>query len=78
MSDIEKRLIRVVAEHLGRDKTSINSATRFVEDLGIDDGNVYGLLLEVEDEFDLDIPDEDLGELITIKAAADYIEERID
>ncbi len=81
MNDIEKRLIMVVAEHFGIDEDSIDSETRFVEDLGLDtdDSNsVYNLVLDVEDEFDVTIEDEDLEELLTIKAAADYIEERIE
>lgn len=81
MNDIERRLIVVVAEHFGVNENLIDSETRFVEDLGLDTDDVnivYDLVMDVEDEFDIDVEDEDIKDLLTIKAAADYIEERID
>ena len=74
MSDIVEQVKSIVAEQLDRDKDSITIESSFVEDLGADSLDAVELIMRLEEDFDLNIPDEDAEKITTVKAAVDYIE----
>jgi acyl carrier protein len=73
--DIEQRVIEIVSEQMGVDKTEITRETSFVNDLNADSLDTVELVMEFEDEFELSIPDEEAEKIQTIGHAIDYIRE---
>ena len=74
MSNIEERVIKMVAEQLGVKEDAIQSTSSFVEDLGADSLDTVELIMALEEEFDAEIPDEDAEKIATVKDAVDYIQ----
>ena len=60
-------LERLIAEVVGCDQDLVKEDSNFVEDLGFDSLNVVELVMQIEEEFDMEIPDEDAEELHTVK-----------
>ena len=73
MASVAERVIDIVAEQLGVDKEKITPETSFVNDLGADSLDVVELVMALEEEFKLEISDEDAEKLTTVKQAVDYI-----
>lgn len=71
--DIEARVKAIVAEQLGVDEAEINRETSFVNDLNADSLDTVELVMEFEDEFDMNIPDEEAEKIQKIGQAVDYI-----
>jgi len=71
--DIEGKVIEIVAEQMGVDKTEITRETSFVNDLNADSLDTVELVMEFEDEFELSIPDEEAEKIQTVGQAIDYI-----
>jgi acyl carrier protein len=74
MSDIVEQVKSIVAEHLDRDSDGITLDSSFVDDLGADSLDAVELIMRLEEEFEIDIPDEDAEKITTVKAAVDYIQ----
>ncbi|MCX5675030.1 MAG: acyl carrier protein [Planctomycetota bacterium] len=74
MATIEERVIEIVTEQMGVDKTLVTRETSFVNDLGADSLDTVELVMEFEDEFDISIPDEDAEKIQTVGQAIDYVE----
>lgn len=74
MATIEERVVEIVAEQMGVDKTQVTRETSFVNDLGADSLDTVELVMEFEDEFDISIPDEDAEKIQTVGQAIDYVE----
>ena len=74
MASAAERVIEIVAEQLGVDKEKIAPETSFVNDLGADSLDTVELVMELEEEFDLSIPDEDAEKIQTVGEAINYIE----
>jgi len=74
MSNIEERVIKMVAEQLGVKEDDVQSTSSFVEDLGADSLDTVELIMALEEEFDAEIPDEDAEKIATVKDAVDYIQ----
>ena len=72
--DIEARVKAIVAEQLGVDQAEINRETSFVNDLNADSLDTVELVMEFEDEFDMNIPDEEAEKIQKIGQAIEYIE----
>lgn len=72
-NEIEQKVIAIVAEQMGVEKSTINRNTSFVNDLNADSLDTVELVMEFEDEFDMNIPDEDAEKIQTVGAAIDYI-----
>jgi acyl carrier protein len=66
--------VEIVAEQLGVDKEKISKETHFVNDLGADSLDVVELVMELEEEFDINIPDDAAEKIQTIGQAVEYIE----
>ena len=73
MASVPERVIDIVAEQLGVDKEKINETTSFVNDLGADSLDTVELVMELEEEFDINIPDEEAEKIQTVGQAIDFI-----
>ncbi|MCP4396076.1 MAG: acyl carrier protein [bacterium] len=74
MADLAK-VIAIVAEQLGVDESEITEEASFIDDLGADSLDTVELVMALEEEFDIEIPDEDAEKIGTVKDAIKYIEE---
>ena len=74
-TNVQERVTKIVAEQMGTDKAKITLETSFVNDLGADSLDTVELVMELEDEFDVSIPDEDAEKIQTVGQAIKYIEE---
>ncbi len=72
-TDVEKKVKEITAKILKKDASQIRSEMRFVEDLGADSLDTVELVMEFEDEFDINIPDEDAEKIQTVGNAVEYI-----
>ena len=73
MSDIETRVIAIVAEQLDVETSEIKSDSSFVDDLGADSLDTVELVMALEEEFDAEIPDDEAEKITTVKLAVDFI-----
>jgi len=73
MSDIEIRVKRVIADQLGLEETKIDNNKEFVKDLGADSLDTVELIMALETEFKIEIPDDNAENINTVQAAVDYI-----
>jgi acyl carrier protein len=71
--EIEAKVISIVSEQMGVDKSEIASDTSFVNDLNADSLDTVELVMELEDEFEMSIPDEEAEKIQTIRQAVDFI-----
>ena len=72
---VDDKVLDIVAERMGVKKEDISKETSFITDLGADSLDLVELIMELEDQFDLNIPDEDAEKILTIGDAVKYIEE---
>ena len=72
---IEEKVIEIVSEQMGVDKSEITRETSFVNDLNADSLDTVELVMEFEDQFELSIPDEEAEKIQTVGQAIDYITE---
>jgi len=75
--EILEKVREIVSEQMGVDKGEINMETSFVNDLNADSLDTVELVMELEDEFDMSIPDEEAEKLQTVGAAVAFIEKHI-
>ena len=75
--NIRDRVIEIVCEQMGASKEKVNEQTSFINDLGADSLDTVELVMEFEDEFDLNIPDEDAEKIQTVGDAIKYIENHV-
>ncbi|MFA5424397.1 MAG: acyl carrier protein [Phycisphaerae bacterium] len=73
MKQIEEKVIDIISEQMGADKSEITRETSFVNDLNADSLDTVELVMEFEDEFDMSIPDEEAEKIQTVGAAIDYV-----
>ena len=73
IQSIENKVIEIISEQMGADKTEITRETSFINDLNADSLDTVELVMEFEDEFDMSIPDEEAEKIQTVGAAIDYI-----
>jgi acyl carrier protein len=71
---VQERVIDIVAEQLGVDKEKVTPDTSFVNDLGADSLDTVELVMELEEEFDINIPDEEAEKIQTVGQAIQFIE----
>jgi acyl carrier protein len=70
---IGNKVIEIISEQMGVDKSEITRETSFINDLNADSLDTVELVMEFEDEFDMSIPDEEAEKIQTVGAAIDYI-----
>ena len=71
--EILPRLTKVIIEHLSVEKEKVVPTASFIDDLGADSLDLVELIMAIEEEFDIEIPDEEAGEMFTVQNAIDYI-----
>ena len=72
---VEDKVKKIIAEKLSVDIAEVVPEAAFVDDLGADSLDLVELIMSMEEEFDVDISDEDAEKLVTVKDAFDYIKE---
>ena len=75
MSAIDKRVKEIVAEQLGVDESQVTNEASFMDDLGADSLDTVELVMALEEEFDIEISDEDAEKIQTVGQAIKFIEE---
>jgi acyl carrier protein len=73
VKSIEGKVIEIISEQMGVEKSEITRETSFINDLNADSLDTVELVMEFEDEFDVSIPDEEAEKIQTVGAAIDYI-----
>ncbi|MEM1326871.1 MAG: acyl carrier protein [Bacteroidota bacterium] len=74
MSDIQKTVTHIIVQKLGVDESEVTAEANFIDDLGADSLDTVELIMELEKEFDISIPDEDAEKIATVGDAVTYIE----
>lgn len=77
MSDVETRVKQIVAEQLGVKAEEVKDDSKFVDDLGADSLGTYELVMALEEEFNIEIPDEKAEKITTVGEAVKHIEEAV-
>jgi len=75
--DLLKKVRTIVADKLSISEDQVTEGASFIEDLGADSLDTVELVMALEDEFSLDIPDEEAEKLTTVGKALDYIQTRL-
>jgi len=76
MSAVADKVKQIIVEQLGVDEAQVDPTASFVDDLGADSLDIVELVMKFEEDFELDIPDEDAENIKTVKDAIDYIEKK--
>lgn len=70
---VEEKVKEIIVDQLGVDEKQVNSEASFINDLGADSLDTVELVMALEEEFDIEIPDEDAEKIATVQNAVDYI-----
>ncbi len=70
---IEEKVKKIVAEQLGSGEDEISNESSFIDDLGADSLDTVELVMALEEEFDIEISDDDAEKIATVQAAIDYV-----
>ena len=65
---------KIIAEHIGCDLDMVKDDSKIIEDLGADSLDTVELIMQLEEEFGIEIPDENAEQMTTVQQAVDYIE----
>ena len=75
MSDISSRVKKIVVEQLGVEEDKVTEKASFIDDLGADSLDTVELVMALEEEFGIEISDEDAEQISTLNEAVSYIEQ---
>ena len=78
MSSIEERVKKIVIEQLGVSDDQVTNDASFVDDLGADSLDTVELVMALEEEFEVEIPDETAEKITTVQEAVDYVSRQAD
>ena len=67
----------IVAEQLGVDESQVTEDASFIDDLGADSLDIVELIMALEEEFDMEIPDADAEKIVTVGDVVEYIREHV-
>ncbi len=73
---VEQRVVKIVCDHLAVNPETVTRSTSFQDDIGADSLDIVELVMELEEEFDIQIPDTDAEKIKTVGEAIDYIEKK--
>lgn len=75
--DAEEKVKKVIVEQLGVEASEVTPEASFIEDLGADSLDIVELVMAFEEEFGIEIPDEDAEKIVKVKDAMVYVKERV-
>ncbi len=75
MEEIQAKVVQIISEQLGKDESEISMNSNFIEDLDADSLDTVELVMALEEEFEVDIPDEAAEKITTVQSAVDFIAE---
>ncbi|MED5241747.1 MAG: acyl carrier protein [SAR324 cluster bacterium] len=75
MEEIQAKIVQIISEQLGKDESDISMSSNFIEDLDADSLDTVELVMALEEEFEIDIPDEAAEKITTVQSAVDFIKE---
>ncbi|MBF0989276.1 MAG: acyl carrier protein [Clostridiales bacterium] len=75
--EIFEKVKTVIVEQLGIDEANVRMESSFLDDLGADSLDIVEFIMALEEEFGLEIPDEDVEKIVTVKDVVEYISENI-
>ena len=75
--EIFEKVKKIIVEQLGVADTSVTMEASFIDDLGADSLDIVELIMALEEEFDLEIPDSDAEKVVTVGDVVEYIKENI-
>ena len=78
MSSYSEKVKEIIVEQLGVNSGEVKEEAKFIEDLGADSLDTVELVMALEEEFNLEIPDEDAEKLTTVGSAIQYLDEHLD
>ena len=70
---VEDKMIDIIVEQLSADREKVVSGASFVDDLGADSLDLVELIMAMEEEFDVEIPDEEAEKTVTVQNAIDFV-----
>ena len=70
---VEEKVKEIIIDQLGVEEKQVNTEASFIDDLGADSLDTVELVMALEEEFDVEIPDEDAEKIATVQNAIDYI-----
>ncbi|GIS73210.1 acyl carrier protein [Nitrospinaceae bacterium] len=70
---VEEKVKEIIVDQLGVDEKQVKSEASFIDDLGADSLDTVELVMALEEEFDIEIPDEDAEKIASVQNAVDYI-----
>jgi len=76
MATVDERVKKIIAEQLGVEEDEVTPEASIVEDLGADSLDTVELVMALEEEFGIEIPDEDAEKILTVGKALEYIKEK--
>ena len=71
---IEERVKKIIVDQLGAKAEDVKPEASFIEDLGADSLDTVELMIALEEEFDIEIPDEEAEKITTVQSAIDYVQ----
>ena len=77
MSDVATKVKAIIIDKLGVDEAEVTDSASFTNDLGADSLDTVELIMQFEEEFGIEIPDDDAENLLSVKQAVDYITEKL-
>jgi acyl carrier protein len=77
MSDTLNKIKEIVIDKLGVDESKVTTEAKFIDDLGADSLDTVELIMQFEDDFNIEIPDEDAEKILSVGQAQEYISSRI-
>ena len=75
--EVYDKVKEIIVEQLGVAETAITPEASFIDDLGADSLDIVELIMALEEEFDLEIPDADAEKVVTVGDVVDYIKENV-
>ncbi len=75
MAAVEEKVKKIIVDQLGVDEAEVTPEASFIEDLGADSLDTVELVMALEEEFGIEIPDEDAEKIVRVKDAVGYIRE---
>ena len=75
--EVFEKIKNIIVEQLGVVETSVTLDASFIDDLGADSLDIVELIMALEEEFDIEIPDEDAEKVVTVGDVVDYIKENV-